>query len=311
MHHLMMMRWCALMVAILTAGCAVSHAGLKECDPGSGEPCTVGEVCAATPDGMYACMGVCDRFTMNLCLTGEACLTAPEGFVCWVGGPVVQGAACEHHLDCVRGLRCNRDGVCEQVCETVDVDCDTARLRCEYGVCQLPVGPGSPCARPVDCSPLLSCLAVDSFTCQESCQRELCTSGASCGDRSDCLTGPVSRDSCEIEGSVGCRLGEVCRRTPVGVLRCMRTGCEPHGSLAPCSAAECLPDPEEPENNICWIGGATAFGAPCADSYECSRGQACNAAGVCSYACTTEGAPCPTLEAHVCRDFVCTPEDAG
>jgi len=58
---------------------------------------------------------------------------------------------------------------------------------------------------------------------------------------------------------------------------------------------------------LCWLGGTLEFGEPCSDSYECSLGLACNATGVCSYACDFPGEPCRTLHEHVCRDGVCTP----
>ena len=95
--------------------------------------------------------------------------------------------------------------------------------------------------------------------------------------------------------------------TSVGVRRCMRAGCRPDGAGDPCSTA-CLPDPEDPGTNICWLGGPLDYDAPCTSSYDCPRSTGCNTEGLCKYACTTEGAPCPTLDGHVCRDFVCTPE---
>lgn len=109
------------------------------------------------------------------------------------------------------------------------------------------------------------------------------------------------------EGSIGCRENDLCVLTSAGVRRCVARGCRPDdpGGIV-CGA--CLPDPEDPGENICWPGGPLEFGDPCSSSYDCPRGAACNAAGVCAYACTTEGEPCGGgLVDHVCRDHVCSP----
>lgn len=92
--------------------------------------------------------------------------------------------------------------------------------------------------------------------------------------------------------------------TAVGVRRCTNT-CDPDGG-APCPGA-CLPDREDPDLYICWLGGLTPYREACTSSYECARGMGCGRDGTCGYLCATEGAPCRP-EGHVCRDFVCTPE---
>jgi hypothetical protein len=90
----------------------------------------------------------------------------------------------------------------------------------------------------------------------------------------------------------------------------MHAGCHPDGTGETWCTEACLPDPEDGETMLCWLGGVTPFGEACASSYECGHAKACNAAGVCSYACEDEGAPCPTLSGYTCRDFVCTPDGA-
>ncbi len=104
-----------------------------------------------------------------------------------------------------------------------------------------------------------------------------------------------------------CAEDEQCILTQAGVRRCVVRDCQPDGTGPLCSGT-CLPDPESPAENVCWPGGAAGFNEPCATSYDCPRGAACNAVGVCSYACTTEGEPCAGgLVDHVCHDHVCSP----
>jgi len=111
-------------------------------------------------------------------------------------------------------------------------------------------------------------------------------------------------------GSVGCEADEVCALTAVGVRRCMRAGCHRDGSAdVDCPLVDtCLPDPEDPDTNVCWLGGTVGIGEPCESSYECGAGLACGPDGLCTYGCYEEGAPCASLPGHVCRDFVCTAE---
>lgn len=60
-----------------------------------------------------------------------------------------------------------------------------------------------------------------------------------------------------------------------------------------CEGGEVCTDPlatSRPENlGICFLGGDTPIGSPCAENWECVRGSQCiQPAGVCRRACSTE-----------------------
>ncbi len=139
----------------------------------------------------------------------------------------------------------------------------------------------------------------------------VCADGRSCTDENDCRSpDPPRVDTCERtpDGAVGCREGESCIMTSVGVRRCMRVGCDPRDPF--CSRQPCLADPEDSTSFVCWLGGTVEILEPCDSPYDCRDGYACNAVGVCSYVCAVEGEPClGGLVDHVCRDYVCSPAE--
>lgn len=302
------------------AGCAESHdppRPLRSCDPDAPEStCEADEACRATLDGEHLCMRTCERSVTSLCDTGEACVNRVPGppHVCWIGGPMGRGDPCEHDVECARGLRCNRQRVCEEACDSPELVCTTPGLRCDGSVCQIPIPAGTPCADTRDCDPDFTCGPETLFTCQPRCPSEgLCADGSSCEWDAYCAEegGPARIEGCErtADGSIGCDEGEVCVLTEVGVRRCVRAGCRPDNSGGvSCAALPCLPDPEQPTTAVCWPGGRVELGEPCSDSHACAPGAACNGVGVCAWACRTEGAECSGEPRHVCRDFVCTPE---
>lgn len=231
-----------------------------------------------------------------------------------MGGPRRKGEECERTSECGFALRCTRDGVCEDTCWRGET-CATEGLICDHAACVVSAPAGTPCARDWQCNEDLRCRANALYTCRAACGHDLrCPDGSECSViGADCpLTHtPVAVDLCErtATGSIGCREDEACVLTTVGVRRCMYAGCEPGASATVCGGA-CLPDPENPSVHVCWLGGPTPLGAPCENSYECMSRHACNDAGLCAPVCETEGARCRgSGPGHVCRNFVCTPED--
>lgn len=306
-----------LAVAMSSAwGCSQTHQAAERCDPSLGESaCPEGFSCRPDYTGeAHFCMRRC--WGMFVCDTGEVCIGHPEGegAVCYLGGPVTRGEPCDRHQECARELACNRDGVCEELCDSLDpdYDCLGEGLECEYSICQTPAPLGAPCTRVEDCSPSQWCASEALYTCQDQCHSGFpltCSDGTECRFYEDCFQDEFTPiDLCERTdaGSMGCEEGEACILTPQGVRRCMKTGCHPDGTGTPCGRP-CLADPEDPDTLVCWIAAGHRLGQACETHYDC-LGNMCNREGVCSYECTTEGEPCPTLEGYVCRDFACTPE---
>lgn len=307
----------SLAIAVVAIACSESHERPRTCDPMSPiSACEADEVCRPTWEDEWVCMRTC----FEHCETGEACVARrPEAppFVCWPGGPEPRGASCSHSVQCARGHYCNAQNICEEACDSPEFECSTTGLRCtSYRVCQVPIPPGTACSAIQECDPYHVCDPETLFTCQPKCPPS-----GECPDRSAC--DPASGERCPIigelprfdecartgEDSVGCAETETCVMTTVGVRRCVVRGCEPGGTGEPClDRVPCLPDPENPAENVCWPGGALGWAEPCTSSYECRFGLACNSVGVCTYACMTEGEPCGGgLVDHVCRDHVCSP----
>lgn len=177
------------------------------------------------------------------------------------------------------------------------------------------------------------CSRDHGYTCQGQCLNERCPDGSFCTEDEEC----VSDEYDLVDDCADCPIdsGAACALLPPGARRCVAADCEPADPSMRCSSRPgsyaCLPDPEVPERLVCWPGGATSVGAPCADSYECTQGSACNAAGRCAAVCVPDPCEgmtcspedvcdprvrddCPPLctaargaEGMVCRDFVCTP----
>lgn len=229
-------------------------------------------------------------------------------------------------------------------------------LLCAFGCGPSGTASGAPCWWPSDCPTLDAmlnggpvegrwfCEQEQGYTCQGICSTRRdgsrsCPDGTPCARNLDCVSDEFELvDTC-VRGGGDCPEGLVCTVVPPGVRRCLRSGCRPELRPELCAVPwVCLHDPEEPEDPdafVCWPGGATPFGEPCSDSYECATGMACNAAGSCSYACVPDpceamtcapedvcelvlpdGINCPPLcwhwpstVGHVCIDFVCAPPD--
>ena len=188
---------------------------------------------------------------------------------------------------------------------------------------------GEPCQRFFDCHDegergvRYTCAAVHEYTCHGEClpcddPDDLCC----CEDGSPAplgcpVTEPRTRvDTCELRddrSSVGCLPDEVCRATPVGLYRCMLSGCDPIAALisSPCrdpgGNRACLPDPEARADHLCWIGGPAQLDEPCASSYDCGRALGCSHIGTCSFICVADE-DCPIGRPDdLCADSVCQP----
>lgn len=309
-------------LGVLLACCGQSHPPPLPCDPAmdGGGACPPGQVCRETWDGDHVCMETCGESGPLVCASGAACARRAPGpeLVCWPGGNREHGEACSHGVQCAFGLACNRIRICEEACGTYGAECTTPGYRCIHSVCQPPIPRDTPCVSPSDCDPFYLCGPDTLFTCQPTCPPGgVCYDGTPCNELDHTVTcgddEPPRFDSCEraADGTaVGCAEGQACVLTAVGVRRCVRAGCRPDEHDARCGGNACLPDPEDPDTLVCWPGGSVRGGQPCSDSYECSRGMACNSAGRCASTCAVEGEPCSavTMPGHVCRDHVCTPE---
>ncbi len=222
------------------------------CDPALDDTdCSSGSVCRATLDGEFLCMETCE-LSID-CADGAACINRLPGppWVCWIGGPLERDAPCTTNSSCGFGMRCNRDGVCREVCYEENTDCEAPGLRCEIGACTTPVPPGSPCRGSSDCSPpYTSCRPETLYTCQAPCWNPTanpdagtCPDGSTCTGDLDCLDREVvAVDQCTrtAEGSEGCQLWTpICILTTLGIRRCMR----PCASFEDrCGSYNCLPD---------------------------------------------------------------------
>ncbi len=126
---------CMLLLCPTLLACSSAHEPLRPCTPANeGIDCSSDEACRENVQGDFVCITTCDPLApFPQCADGEVCLHRPPGspWVCWPGGPVLQSQPCSDPAECARGLSCNRDGVCEEVCDYPRGPCSTPGLTCD------------------------------------------------------------------------------------------------------------------------------------------------------------------------------------
>ncbi len=268
------------------------------------------------------------------CPSGQICLNG----VCVRRGSV--GTLCAANSDCVRGLICGLNGICQSpinICQTA-ADCSSGQL-CIDNICLNSGSIGTPCSANTDCLgplicgnnicrlPLPQCLVDANCPSDQVCLDRNCVQegsvGTSCNDTADCVNGLTClNNSCQVP-SVGCQTDDDCIPGQV----CLNTICVADGSVGtPCMAtADCLnglvcedgtcqmptvgcqTDTDCPANQICLNNICVRQGSPgtnCMVNSDCNLGLICtnNVCRVPSLRCLS---PAECLPGQTCLNNRC------
>ncbi len=318
----------------LAAACdpATGACGLLPANEGflcdDGDPCTVGEVCAAgaCAGGVAPNCNDGNLCTDDTCEAGLGCAHVPnaascnDGDVCTVadicdGGECAGGAA----LECVDGDPCTADS-CDPLlgCQFAPLEggaCDDANActtgdHCVQGQCVYDgladCDDGDPCTTDA-CNPATGCIhTLNAAPCDDG---DACTTGDVCqagecvgAGQLNCDDGnPCTDDSCIPGGGClhqandgDCSDGNACTTAD----HCTEGACVP-GELLACDDGDvCTTDTCDPATGCV----ATLNNAPCDDGDLCTIGDVCNLGS-----CLGTGLlPCD--DGNLCTDDSCDPQ---